>query len=70
MTFRALRIIPCGELPSVDVFVAVLAMRRRGPEVDIHQLGFKVRRLVTIDASCRPMRPQQGKFRLGVIEAG
>ena len=51
------------------IFVAVLALRRRRLEVDIHQPGFKVRRLVAIDAGRRPMRAQQSKLRLGMIEA-
>jgi len=53
----------------VDVFVAVLALRRRGLEVDIHQLGFKVWRLVAIDAGRSAMRAEQNELRLGMIEA-
>ena len=69
MTFRASRSIASSELLPVDVFVAVLALRRRGLEVDIHQLGFKVWRLVAIDAGRSAMRAEQNELRLGMIEA-
>lgn len=69
MTFRATRNIPCGELLRVDVFMAILALRGRGLEVHVDQLGFNVRRLVAIDASRSAMRAEQGKLRLGMVEA-
>jgi len=69
VTFRAARNISCGELLSVNVFVAVLALRGSGLEVDIHQLGFKVWRLVAIDAGRGAMRAEQNELRLGMIEA-
>ena len=58
-----------NELLSVDVLVAVLALAGRGPEVHVHQFGFKVRRLMAVDARGRTVRPEQSKLRLGVVEA-
>ena len=47
-----------GELLSVDVLVAVLALGWCGFEVHIHQFGFQVGRLMAIDAGRRPMCAQ------------
>ena len=69
VAFRAARDLPFGELLSVDVFVAILALGRRHLEIHVHQLGFKVRRLVAIDACRSPMGAQQRKLGLGVVEA-
>lgn len=69
MAFRATRNIPIGELLPVDVFVAVLALGRRGLEVHVYQPGFKVRGIVAIDASRSAMRAEQRKFRLRVVKA-
>ena len=69
VAFRAARDLPLGELPSVDVFVAILALGRRHLEIHVHQLGFKVRRLVAIDASRRTMGAKQWKLGLRVVEA-
>ena len=69
VTFHATRNIPGSELLSMDLFVAVLALRGRRLEIDIHQLGFKVRRLVAIDASYRAVRTEQRELGLGMIEA-
>lgn len=70
VAFRTARDLPFGELLSVDVFVAILALGRCHLEVHVHQLGFKVRRLVAIDASRRTMGAKQWKLGLGVVEAG
>ena len=69
MAFRAARCLTLSELPPVDVLVAILAVGRRGLEVHVHQLGFKIGRLVAINASCSTMRTQQRKLCLGVVEA-
>ena len=69
VAFRAARDLPFGELLSVDVFVAILALGRRHLEIHVHQLGFKVRRLVAIDASGRTMGAKQWKLGPGVVEA-
>ena len=69
VAFRAARDLPLGELLSVDVLVAILALGRRHLEIHVHQLGFKVRRLVAIDASRRTMGAKQWKLGLGVVEA-
>lgn len=58
-----------GELPAVDVLMAVLALRRRGLEIYIEQPGFEIRRLMAIDAGCHSMRTQQGKPRFRVVES-
>ena len=47
-----------GELLPMDVLVAVLAQHRCRLEIDIDELGFKVRRLMTVDAGGRAVRPQ------------
>ena len=52
------------ELLPVNVFVTVFALRRSSLEVHIEQFRFKIRRLVTVDAGCRPMSPEQRKLRL------
>ena len=69
VAFRAARDLSLGELFSVNVFVAILALGRRHLEIHVHQLGFKVRRLVAIDASRRTMGAKQWKLGLGVVEA-
>lgn len=58
-----------GELFPVDVFVAVLALCRRGLEVHVDQLGLKVWRFVAVDARRGTVRSQQHEVRLGVVEA-
>lgn len=57
-----------GELPSVDVFMALLTLARSRLEIGLHQPGSQIRRLMTIDTSCPAMRAQEGKGRPGVIE--
>ena len=59
-----------GELFPVDVFMAVLTLGRGRLEVNVDQLGFKIRRFVTVHARRRAVRSQQYKLRLGVVEAG
>lgn len=58
-----------GELLAVDVLMAVPALGWRSLEIDVDQLRFKIRRFVAIDAGGDPMRAEQGKLRLGVIES-
>ncbi len=70
MTLRAARYFCLGELFSVNVFMAVLALCRRPLEIHIEEVGLKVRRFMTVDARRRPMRSKQGELRLRVIEAG
>ena len=69
VALRAARDIPFGELLSVDVLVAVLALRRRGLEVHIHQLSFKIGGLVAINASRSAVRAEQRKLCLRMVEA-
>jgi hypothetical protein len=56
------------ELPTVNVLVALLALRRRCFEVHVDQPGFLIGRLVAIHASCGAMRANQRKGSFGVIE--
>lgn len=70
VAFRAMRHVGLGELLPVNVFVAVFALGRRRLEVRIDELGFEIRGFVAIDASRRPMRPQQRELGLRMIEAG
>lgn len=48
-----------GKLFSMDILVALLALGRRGLEINVGQLGFHVRRLVAIRAGSGPMRTDQ-----------
>jgi len=57
-----------GELLPVNVLMAILALRRRGLEIRIDQLGLQVRRLVAVDARRDPMRTQQRKLCLRMVE--
>jgi len=61
------RLVPC-ELVGMNIFVATLAIFRRTLEGYVAHVGFKVGRLVTVDAPYSPMRPGQRKVRLIVIE--
>ena len=58
------------ELLAVRIFVALLAVFRRGLKVDVHHRSFKIWRLVAIDAGCGTMCTQQRESRLRVIELG
>ena len=58
-----------GELLTVDVFVTILADGRCGLEIHVDQLGFKIRRLVTVDTTGRQVGAKQGKFGLGMVES-
>ena len=69
VTFCAPRHVSRRELLAVDIFMAVLALRRRRFEIHIDQLPSQIGWFVTIDAGRRPVRPQQRKLRLGVIES-
>ena len=57
-----------GKLSAVDVLVAFLTFRRRGPEVHIDQTRFLVGWLMAIHAGGGPMRTNQGEGSPGVIE--
>ena len=57
------------KLLAMDVLMAILALSRSSLEIHVEQPGFKVRRLVAIDAGSRAMRPEQREFRLGVVKA-
>ncbi len=59
-----------GELASVNVGMAVLALGRRLGEVGLDELGAEVRRLVAVDAGHRLMRAREDESRPVVIEAG
>ncbi len=59
-----------GELLSVDVFVAVFTDCGRRLEVDVHQPGLEIRRLVAVFAGRGAMSTQQREFCLRVIEGG
>ena len=48
-----------GELPAVNVFVTVLALVRRGFEIHVEQAGFQIWRLMAVDTSGGPVRPNQ-----------
>ena len=58
-----------GELFAVDVFVALLAFRRRYLEVHVEHPSLLVGWLVAVHASRGPVRAKQGEGSLGVIEA-
>lgn len=68
VTLDATRDISFCELLPMHVLVAVLTLGRSSFEIDIQQVGFKIWRLVAVDARGSAMRPQQRKFRLRVIE--
>lgn len=68
VTVGAGGVLSLGELLSVDVLVAVLALQRCRLEIHIDHLGLKVGRFVAVDAVRRPMRSEQGEFGLGMIE--
>ena len=56
------------KLPAVHFLMAVLALRRSGAEIYVNQFSFHRRRLVALAALHRPMRSQQRKLRLGMVE--
>lgn len=57
------------KLLAMDIFMAVFTLLRSGFEVDVHQLGFKIERLVAVDTRRGTVCSQQRELRLGVIEA-
>lgn len=59
-----------GELLSVYVLVALFTLRGCGLEIYIKEPGFEVRRLMTADTRRSPMRSQQRKTCLGMVESG
>ena len=66
---RAWRDLPLGELSAVNVFMAVFALGRGCLEIDVHELGFQVWRLMAINTRCGPVSTYEGKRSLRVIEA-
>ena len=61
--------IELGELATVDILVALLALLRSFLEVHIGHLGLEVRRLVAVNASDRAVSSHQWEGRGAVIEA-
>lgn len=59
-----------GKLLSVDVLVAVFAQHGCCLEIHIDHFGFKIGRLVAIDAGCRPVGALQGELGFGVVKSG
>jgi len=57
------------ELVRMHVLMAILTLCRCSFEIYIQQLGFKIWRLVAVDARGRAVRAQQREFRLRVIES-
>ena len=57
------------ELRAMHVLVAVLTLRWSSFEIHIQQPGFKIWRLMAIDARGSVVRAQERKFRLRVIES-
>jgi len=68
VTLGARRDRSLGKLSTMDVLVAFLTSRRRGFEVHIDQTRLLIGWLVAIHACCGPMRANQRKGSLGVIE--
>ena len=66
----AVRHLPRGKLFPVDVLMALFTLRWRSLEIYIDQLGFEVGWLVAVHASRRPVRSDQRKCGLRVIESG
>ena len=60
--------IALGELLSVDVLMAVFTLRGRSLEVGIQKLGLEIRRPMTADTRCSPMRSQQRKLCFRMIK--
>ena len=56
------------KLPAVHFLMAVLALRRSGAEIYVNQFSFHRRWLVALATFHRPMRSQQRKLRLGMVE--
>lgn len=69
VTLDAARDTSLCELLAMHVLVAVLTLGRSSFEIDIQQFGFKIWRLVTIDARSSAVRAQEREFRLRVIES-
>ncbi len=70
MAFGTGRHVCLCELLAVRIFVALLAVYRRGLKVGVRHRSFKIWRLVAIDAGGGTMRTQQRESRLRVIELG
>ena len=64
VTIGAMSDVGLGELLAVNVLVAVFADSRSHFEIHVHQFGFKIWRLVAVDAIRRLMRTDERKFRL------
>jgi len=70
VTFNTARDRTLGKLLSVDIFVTVFTLHRRGPEIHVDQFGFQVGRLMAVDAGGRPMRACQQEFGFRMVEGG
>lgn len=70
VTTCAGRCVALGELPAVDIFVAILTLGGGSLEIHIDQPGLHVGRLVTVNARRGPMRSQQRKRGFGMIKPG
>jgi hypothetical protein len=70
VALRATRDVSLRELLPVDILMTVFALLRGSFEINIDQLGLKIWRLMTVDASRGPVCPEQGEFRLRVVESG
>jgi len=57
------------KLFSMNILMTLLALSRRGLEINVRQLGFQVRRLVAVQASSGTMRTDQREIGFRVIEA-
>lgn len=60
--------VPLSKLLTVNVLVAVFALRWRSLEIHIEHLGFEIGRLMAVNAGRCAMRPQQWEFRFRVVE--
>ena len=68
VTFGAGRDVSTRELLAMGIVVALLALFGSGFEVDVHHVGFEIRRFVAIDARGGAMRTQQRETCLRMIE--
>ena len=69
VAFGATRGLARSKLLSVDILMAIFALRRGRLEIYVDQLRFKIARLVAINAGRGAVRSQQREIGLGVIEA-
>ena len=69
VTIGARSYLTFGELPSVRIGMALLALQRGLGEIRVDQLGAQVRRFVAIDTRHRAMGPDQRELGLCMVEA-